>query len=97
MLRQLLVGGGVRLGNIAIQAVVMASVVGTARRSLKGERRPRQIKKPAEIARKGEMPSWTIMGANGGFWPNWDLSSKAAILIEPGIRRRGEARFIAWG
>ena len=34
MLRQLLLGGAVSLGNIAIHAVVMATVVGTARRAL---------------------------------------------------------------
>jgi hypothetical protein len=37
MLRQLLLGGTVSLGNIAIHAVVMATVVGTARRALKWE------------------------------------------------------------
>ena len=41
MLRQLLVGGAVSLVNIAIHAVVMATVVGTAHRALKwGRRRP---------------------------------------------------------
>lgn len=39
MLRQLLLGGAVSLGNIAIHAAVMAIVVGTARRSLKWEYR----------------------------------------------------------
>jgi Ion channel len=34
MLRQLLLGGAVSLGNIAIHAAVMATVVGTARRAL---------------------------------------------------------------
>jgi hypothetical protein len=34
MLRQLLLGGAVSLGNIAIHAVVMTTVVGTARRAL---------------------------------------------------------------
>ncbi|WP_404291884.1 potassium channel family protein [Microvirga sp. RSM25] len=34
MLRQLLLGGAVSLGNIAIHAIVMATVVGTARRAL---------------------------------------------------------------
>ena len=42
MLRQLLVGGVVSLGNIAVHAVVMAAVVGTARRALKWQRRQRQ-------------------------------------------------------
>ena len=42
MLRQLLLGGVVSLGNIAIHAVVMATVVGTARRALKWERRQPQ-------------------------------------------------------
>jgi polyferredoxin len=42
MLRQLLVGGAVSLGNIAIHAVVMALVVRTARRALKWEHSPRQ-------------------------------------------------------
>jgi polyferredoxin len=42
MLRQLLVGGAVSLGNIAIHAVVMVLVVGTARRALKWEHSPRQ-------------------------------------------------------
>jgi polyferredoxin len=42
MLRQLLVGGAVSLGNIAIHAVVMATVVGIARRALKWRHRPRQ-------------------------------------------------------
>lgn len=38
MLRQLLLGGVVSLGNIAIHAAVMAAVVGTARNALKWER-----------------------------------------------------------
>jgi polyferredoxin len=42
MLRQLLVGSAVSLGNIAIHAVVMASIVSTARRALKWEHRARQ-------------------------------------------------------
>jgi polyferredoxin len=42
MLRQLLVGGAVSLGNIAIHAVVMAMVVSTARLALKWKHRPRQ-------------------------------------------------------
>ena len=42
MLRQLLVGGAVSLGNIAIHAVVMAMVVGTGRLALKWKHRPRQ-------------------------------------------------------
>jgi hypothetical protein len=39
MLRQLLFGGAFSLGNIAIHAVVMATVVGTARRALKWNHR----------------------------------------------------------
>jgi hypothetical protein len=39
MLRQLLLGGAVSLANIAIHAVVMASVVATARKALRWERR----------------------------------------------------------
>ncbi|KLK93443.1 metal transporter [Microvirga vignae] len=42
MLRQLLLGGAVSLGNIAIHAAVMATVVGTARRALKWEPRRSQ-------------------------------------------------------
>src|SRR3712207_693694 len=42
MLRQLLFGGVVSLGNIAIHAVVMATVVGTARNALKWDRRQSQ-------------------------------------------------------
>lgn len=42
MLRQLLVGGAVSLVNIAIHAVVMVAVVGTARLALKWGHRPRQ-------------------------------------------------------
>lgn len=42
MLRQLLLGGVVSLGNIAIHAVVMAIVVGTARKALKWDRRQSQ-------------------------------------------------------
>ncbi|MCB8820588.1 potassium channel family protein [Microvirga rosea] len=38
MLRQLLLGGAISLGNIAIHAVVMAGVVDIARRSLKWRR-----------------------------------------------------------
>jgi hypothetical protein len=43
MLRQLLLGGAVSLGNIAIHAVVMAAVVSTARRTLKWEHRRSQV------------------------------------------------------
>jgi hypothetical protein len=43
MLRQLLVGSTISLGNIAIHAIVMATVVGTARRVLKWEHRQPQI------------------------------------------------------
>jgi hypothetical protein len=39
MLRQLLLGGGISLGNIAIHAIVMATVVTTARNALKWDRR----------------------------------------------------------
>ena len=39
MLRQVLVGGVVSLGNIAIHAIVMATVVDTARNALKWNRR----------------------------------------------------------
>lgn len=39
MLRQLLVGGAISLCNIAIHAIVMATVVGTARKALKWEHR----------------------------------------------------------
>jgi len=46
MLRQLLLGGAVSLGNIAIHAAVMAAVVDIARRALKWERRRPQ----AELA-----------------------------------------------
>jgi hypothetical protein len=42
MLRQLLLGGVVSLSNIAIHAVVMATVVGTARNALKWDRRRSQ-------------------------------------------------------
>ena len=43
MLRQLLLGGAISLGNIAVHAVVMAWVVSTARRALKWERGRPQI------------------------------------------------------
>ncbi|WP_201833910.1 potassium channel family protein [Microvirga zambiensis] len=43
MMRQLLLGGMVSLGNIAIHAVVMAAVVGTARHALKWDRRQSHI------------------------------------------------------
>jgi hypothetical protein len=39
MLRQLLLGGGISFGNIAIHAIVMATVVTTARNALKWDRR----------------------------------------------------------
>ncbi|MCG7394377.1 potassium channel family protein [Microvirga sp. ACRRW] len=42
MLRQLLLGGIVSLGNIAIHAIVMTTVVGTARNALKWHRRRSQ-------------------------------------------------------
>jgi hypothetical protein len=44
MLRQLLLGGAISLGNIAIHAAVMAKVVGTARRALKLERYRPQLR-----------------------------------------------------
>ena len=44
MLRQLLFGGGISLGNIAIHAAVMATVVGTARRALEWERHRPQVR-----------------------------------------------------
>ena len=50
MLRQLLLGGAVSLGNIAIHAAVMATVVGTARRALEWERQRPQ---------SGSPPSWS--------------------------------------
>ena len=43
MLRQLLLGSAVSLSTIAVHAVVMAAVVGTARRALKWERRWPQV------------------------------------------------------
>lgn len=42
MLRQLFLGGAISLANIAIHAIVMASVVSTARRALKWEHRRTQ-------------------------------------------------------
>ena len=50
MLRQLLFGGGISLGNIAIHAAVMATVVGTARRALEWS---------AIDPRSGSPPSWS--------------------------------------
>ena len=44
MLRQLLLGVAVSLGNIAIHAAVMATVVGTARRALEWERHRPQVR-----------------------------------------------------
>jgi Ion channel len=43
MLRQILLGGAVSLGNIAIHAVVMATVVNTAQRALTWKRHRSQV------------------------------------------------------
>jgi polyferredoxin len=43
LLRQLLIGGAVSLGNIAIHAAVMAAAVGTARRALTWEHHRPQV------------------------------------------------------
>ncbi|MGF9761237.1 potassium channel family protein [Microvirga sp. 0TCS3.31] len=49
MLRQLLIGGVISLGNIAIHAIVMATVVGTARRALKWSHRQPQARLAAAM------------------------------------------------
>ena len=68
MLRQLLLGGAVSLGNIAIHAAVMATVVGTARRALEWERHRPQVRLAAVmvaavgvlmIARLAEVMVWS--------------------------------------
>ena len=69
MLRQLLLGGAVSLGNIAIHAAVMATVVGTARRALDWERRLPQVRLAAVmvaavgvlmIAHLAEVMVWSL-------------------------------------
>ncbi|MPR11747.1 potassium channel family protein [Microvirga tunisiensis] len=69
MLRQLLLGGAVSLGNIAIHAAVMATVVGTARRALEWERRRPQLRLAAVmvatvgvlmIAHLAEVMVWSL-------------------------------------
>jgi polyferredoxin len=69
MVRQLLLGGLVSLGNIALHAAVMAGVVGTARRALKWERRWPQVWLAAVmvaivgvlmIAHLGEVMVWAL-------------------------------------
>jgi hypothetical protein len=69
MLRQLLLGGAVSLGNIAIHAAVMATVVGTARRALEWERHRPQLRLAAVmvatvgvlmIAHLAEVMVWSL-------------------------------------
>jgi polyferredoxin len=69
MLRQLLLGGAVSLGNIAIHAAVMATVVGTARRALEWEHRRPQVRLAAVmvatvgilmIAHLAEVMVWSL-------------------------------------
>ena len=69
MLRQLLLGAAVSLGNIAIHAAVMATVVGTARRALEWERQRPQVRLAAVmvaavgvlmIAHLAEVMVWSL-------------------------------------
>jgi polyferredoxin len=69
MLRQLLLGGAVSLGNIAIHAAVMATVVGAARRALEWERHRPQVRLAAVmvatvgvlmIAHLAEVMVWSL-------------------------------------
>lgn len=69
MVRQLLLGGAASLGNIAIHAAVMATVVGIARRSLKWQhRRPQAWLAASMVATVGvlmiahviEVMVWTL-------------------------------------
>jgi hypothetical protein len=78
MLRQLLLGGSVSLGNIAIHAVVMAALVGTARRALRWKHRKSQAWLAAVmvatvgvllVAHVAEVIAWSLTYAIFGVVP----------------------------
>jgi hypothetical protein len=80
MLRQLLVGGGISLGNIAIHAAVMAAVVGTAHRALQWERhRPQVWLAAAMVATVG-----VLMVAHVAEVAVWALAYAILDVIPPG-------------
>ena len=80
MLRQLLLGGAVSLGNIAIHAAVMAAVVGPARRALKWERRrPQAWLAAAMVATVG-----VLMVAHVAEVGMWALAYALLGVVPPG-------------
>ena len=80
MLRQLLLGGAFSLGNIAIHAVVMATVVGTARRALKWKRRrPQAWLAAAMVATVG-----ILLVAHVAEVITWALAYAILDVVPPG-------------
>ncbi|PVE23544.1 two pore domain potassium channel family protein [Microvirga sp. KLBC 81] len=80
MLRQFLLGGAVSLGNIAIHAAVMATVVGTARRALKWEHhRPQAWLAAAMVATVG-----ILMVAHVAEVGVWALAYALLGVVPPG-------------
>ena len=80
MLRQLLMGGAVSLCNIAIHAVVMATVVGTARRALKWRhRRPQSWLAAVMVAIVG-----VLLVAHVAEVITWSLAYAILDVVPPG-------------
>lgn len=80
MLRQLLTGSLISLGNIAIHAVVMAIVVGTARWALKWERRqPQAWLVAVMVATVG-----VLMAAHAAEVVTWSLAYSLLGAAPPG-------------
>jgi hypothetical protein len=80
MVRQLLLGGAVSLCNIAIHAIVMATVVGTARRALTWEhRRPQTWLAAAMVATVG-----VLMIAHVAEVIVWSLLYRILSVAPPG-------------
>ena len=80
MLRQLLVGGIVSLGNIAIHAVVMTIIVGVTRRAWKwNRRRPQMWLTAVMVATVG-----VLLVAHIAEVVTWSLSYSILEIVPPG-------------
>jgi hypothetical protein len=81
MLRQLLVGGAISLGNIAIHAIVMATVVSTARRAMKWDnRRPQAWLAATMVAAVG-----VLLAAHIAEVIIWSLAYRILDVASPSV------------
>src|SRR5687767_14176315 len=81
MLRQLIVGGAISLGNIAIHAIVLATVVSTARRAMKWDnRRPQAWLAATMVAAVG-----VLLAAHIAEVIIWSLAYRILDVASPSV------------